>query len=219
MAKFAFDVQTTTALTTSASPSAYGDWVTFTATVTAQGNPVTSGTVDFKEGNTVLASMVPLSASGTASFSTFSLSAITHTITAFYNGASTLDPSSGSVQQIVNQKAASVTPNAASKTYGDADPAFTGSLGGFLATDSVTASYSRSAGESVLGGPYSISATLSPVGVLSNYNITYNTSQFTITPAPLTIAANDATKVYGSCLADSLGYVQWLGQWGCTGQP
>ena len=106
MAKFAFEVQTTTALTTSASPSTYGDSVTFTATVTAQGSPVTSGTVDFKEGNTVLASMVPLSASGTASFSTFSLSAITHTITAFYSGASTFDASSASVQQIVNQNTA-----------------------------------------------------------------------------------------------------------------
>jgi hypothetical protein len=84
VAKFAFETQTTTALTTSASASTYGDSVTFTATVTAQGNPVTSGTMDFKQGNTVLASMVPLSANGTASFSISSLSAITHTITAFY---------------------------------------------------------------------------------------------------------------------------------------
>jgi len=106
VAKFAFEVQTTAALTTSASPSTYGDWVTFTATVTAQGNPVTSGTVNFNEGNTVLASMVPLSASGTATFSTSSLSAVTHTITAFYSGASSFDASSGSVQQIVSQNAA-----------------------------------------------------------------------------------------------------------------
>ena len=104
--KFAFGVQTTTTLTTSATPSAYGDWVTFTATVSAQGGPVTSGTVNFMDGNTVLASMVPFSASGTASFSTSSLSAITHTITASYNGASPYDPSSGSVQQIVNQNTA-----------------------------------------------------------------------------------------------------------------
>ena len=87
-----------------------------------------------------------------------------------YNTASfTIDP-----------KPASVTPNAASKIYGDADPAFTGTLTGFLAGDGVTATYSRTAGESVAGSPYIISATLSPAGVLSNYSITYNTASFTI---------------------------------------
>ena len=75
-----------------------------------------------------------------------------------------------------------MTPNAASKSYGDADPAFTGTLTGFLAADGVTATYSRTAGETVAGSPYTISATLSPAGVLSNYNITYNTANFTITP-------------------------------------
>ena len=74
-----------------------------------------------------------------------------------------------------------MTPNAATKTYGDADPAFTGTLTGFLAADGVTATYSRTAGETVAGSPYTISATLSPAGVLSNYNITYNTANFTIT--------------------------------------
>jgi hypothetical protein len=179
--------QTTTALTTSASPSTYDDSVTFTATVTSQGNPVTSGTVDFKEGNTVLASMVPLSASGTASFSTSALSAVTHTITAYYSGASAFDASSGSVQQVVNRKAATVTPSASSKVYGSSDPVLTGSTSGFLASDGVTASFSRTAGETVAGGPYTISATLSPAGVLANYDITYNTAPFTITPALLTI--------------------------------
>ena len=42
-----------------------------------------------------------------------------------------------------------MTPNAASKTYGDADPAFSGTLTGFLAADGVTATYSRTAGETV----------------------------------------------------------------------
>ena len=36
----------------------------------------------------------------------------------------------------------------------------------------MTASYSREAGETVLGGPYHITATLSPAGVLTNYSIT-----------------------------------------------
>ena len=37
--------------------------------------------------------------------------------------------------------------DAATKVYGDADPAFTGTLTGFLAADNVTATYSRAAGE------------------------------------------------------------------------
>jgi hypothetical protein len=94
----------------------------------------------------------------------------------------------------INVKAASVSPNAASKTYGDADPAFTGTLSGFLAGDAVTATYSRTAGETVAGSPYVISATLSPAGALGNYNITYNTANFTITKRPITVTGVNASK-------------------------
>src|SRR5439155_5762901 len=80
----------------------------------------------------------------------------------------------------IAKQTASVTPNAKSKTYGDADPTLTGTLSGFLAADGVTGTYSRAPGETVAGGPYTISATLSPPGVLGNYQITYNTAEFTI---------------------------------------
>lgn len=82
----------------------------------------------------------------------------------------------------VTPLAASVTPNAASKLWGTADPALTGTLSGFLPTDNVTATYSRAAGENV--GTYTISATLAPPAVLSNYTITYNTAVFTIQAGP-----------------------------------
>src|SRR5260370_8492499 len=73
----------------------------------------------------------------------------------------------------------------------------TGPLTGFLPADSVVASYSRTAGETALHSPYTITATLSPAAVLSNYAITYNTAQLTINPAALTITANNATRIYG----------------------
>ena len=75
---------------------------------------------------------------------------------------------------------ASVTPNPASKMFGDDDPSLltTGTLTGFLAGDNVTATYSRNAGDAP--GQYTISATLSPATVLGNYTITYNTANFTI---------------------------------------
>ena len=102
----------------------------------------------------------------------------------------------------ITRKAASVTPNAGSKTYGGADPTLTGTLTGFLVGDGVTASYSRTAGETVLGSPYTISAALSPAGVLGNYDITYNTAPLTLTRAAtstsLTSSLNPAT--YGQAI-------------------
>src|SRR5204862_539161 len=98
----------------------------------------------------------------------------------------------------ITTKTASVTPAAASKTYGADDPALTGTLSGFLAADVVTAAYSRTAGGTVAGSPYTISATLSPDGVLGNYTITYNTANFTITKATASVTPKTASKTYGA---------------------
>jgi hypothetical protein len=84
-------------------------------------------------------------------------------------------------QLTVTKRLATWTTNAASKTYGDADPSplTTGSGSNFV--DTVTASYNRAAGETVAGGPYHITATLSAAsGVLDNYTITNNGADFTI---------------------------------------
>jgi hypothetical protein len=97
----------------------------------------------------------------------------------------------------INKRDASVTPNAASKIYGNVDPTFTGTLTGFVAADSVSATYSRTAGETVGGSPYTISATLSPAGVLGNYSITYNTAHFTINKRDATWTTNANSKTYG----------------------
>ncbi|HEV8725340.1 MAG TPA: MBG domain-containing protein, partial [Candidatus Binatia bacterium] len=89
----------------------------------------------------------------------------------------------GSVNIVINTRPASVTPNDASKLLGALDPVplTTGTLSGFIPADGVTATYTRTAGETVVGSPYTISATLSPAGMLSNYNITYNAAKFSIT--------------------------------------
>jgi hypothetical protein len=148
-------------------------------------------------------------ASGVASL-TFDLTSVptlgklnvgTYDITTSFAGDTGLlavpnENSTGSVLT-VEQKEASVSPDANTKEYGSADPALTGTLDGFLAGDNVTAEYSRESGETVLGGPYTISAELSPAAVLSNYDITYNTADFEITPRAVTVTADDNTKVYG----------------------
>jgi len=96
----------------------------------------------------------------------------------------------------INKKDASVTPNAATKIYGALEPALSGTLSGFLVGDGVSATYSRAGGENV--GTYTISAVLSPAGVLGNYNITYNTATFTINKKTITVTADAKSKVYGS---------------------
>ena len=117
----------------------------------------------------------------------------TPTDTGTYNNASK------DVTINVNRKNATWTTNPNSKTYGDADPnpLTTGSGSGFLAGDNVTATYSRAAGETVAGGPYLITATLSPASVLSNYNITNAGANFTINQRNATWTAQPASKTYG----------------------
>jgi hypothetical protein len=96
----------------------------------------------------------------------------------------------------VEPKAASVAPNAASKIYGETDPAFSGTLAGFLSGDNVTAVYSRTAGETVAGSPYTISAVLSATGLLSNYDVTYNTALFVINKATPSVNVTGGTFIY-----------------------
>src|SRR5204862_544153 len=94
----------------------------------------------------------------------------------------------------INMRNATWTTNPNSKTYGDADPnpVTTGSGSGFVAADGVTASYLRAAGETVVGGPYHITATLSSSvsGALSNYNVTNNGADFTVNKRNATWATN-----------------------------
>src|SRR5881296_840974 len=115
---------------------------------------------------------------------------VTWSADANYNGAQATQTTAAV------KKAASVTPAAASKVYGSVDPALSGALSGFLVADGVSASYSRAAGETV--GSYTISAALSPAGVLSNYDITYNTAAFAITKKAASVTPAAASKVYGS---------------------
>src|SRR5207248_6188604 len=98
----------------------------------------------------------------------------------------------------ISKRDATWTTNNASKTYGnpDPDPLTTGS-GNFIAADNVTATYSRAAGETVLGGPYHISATLAPAAVLFNYNITNAGADFTINKRDATWTTNPNNKTYG----------------------
>ena len=96
-----------------------------------------------------------------------------------------------------------ITANSVSRVYGAADPALGVSYSGFVNGET----------SSVLGGTLSVvdsdAATTTGVGsyagvitasgqTSTNYTITYVAGNLTVTPAPLTITANDVTRVYGA---------------------
>ncbi|MGA2590052.1 MAG: Ig-like domain-containing protein [Bryobacteraceae bacterium] len=111
---------TATLLTASANPSAYGQAVAFTATVTSSisGGPTAAGTVTFKNGTSVVGTAT-LDPQGSAVFTTSTLGAGTYSITAAYSGdaslaksvsaplAQTVDPAATATQLI-----SSVNPSA-----------------------------------------------------------------------------------------------------------
>jgi hypothetical protein len=141
-----------------------------------------------------------LDASQTATFSTTLLSAGTHNITATYNGNSIFDVSPSAPSSIIiNQAPLSVTAANVSRLYGSPNPVFTGSIVGIKNGDNITATYATTATQSSPVGTYPIVPTLvDPDNKLGNYAVTSTNGTLTINPAPLTITAQDATKVLNS---------------------
>ncbi|MDQ6778793.1 MAG: Ig-like domain-containing protein, partial [Actinomycetota bacterium] len=108
-------VATTTTLVSSPNPSALGQAITFTATVTGT-SP--TGTVTFKDGSTSIGTGT-LSPTGTATLTTSTLTAGTHSITAVYGGdASNAGSTSAAVQQVVNNLVGPPTITITSPTNG-----------------------------------------------------------------------------------------------------
>ncbi|HZR29869.1 MAG TPA: Ig-like domain-containing protein, partial [Terriglobales bacterium] len=100
---------TTTVVGTSGTPSTYGSSVTFTATVAeVSGSGLPTGTVTFFDGVTTLGGGT-LNGGGVATFSTSTLTAGSHSITAVYNGDANLTGStSPAITQVVNQATTTV---------------------------------------------------------------------------------------------------------------
>jgi hypothetical protein len=98
----------------------------------------------------------------------------------------------------VTQASLVVAGTNASRLYGDANPAFTGTIAGIKNSDNITATFASAATAASAVGSYPIVATLAdPAGKLSNYSVTSNDGTLTVNPAALTITAADATRVYG----------------------
>ena len=97
-----------------------------------------------------------------------------------------------------------ITAGNQTKVYGAALPALTVSYSGFVNGDTAaslttqpTLTTTATASSHVAGNPYTITAS---GAVDPNYSIIYVTGNLTVTAAPLTITANNQTKVYGAAL-------------------
>jgi hypothetical protein len=128
----------------------------------------------------------------------------TCTITASQAGNDDYNGAPDVVQQLTIYKAPlTITADDAEKVYGAPVPAsFTAKFDKFVNGDTqaslstpVSFATTATAASPVLAGGYKIT----PSGATSdNYKITFVDGTLTVTPAPLTITANDAEKVYGA---------------------
>ena len=93
----------------------------------------------------------------------------------------------------ITPRGLSITADAKSKVYGNADSTLTYVSSGLVSGDAVTGGLARAVGENV--GSYPINQGSLNAG--SNYSISYVPAALTISAAPLTIAADAKTKNFG----------------------
>ena len=100
----------------------------------------------------------------------------------------------------VTQAPLTITANNATKVYGQANPALTGTISGLVNGDTDIATYTTTATASSGVGTYAITPSLSD----SNYNITFNNGTLTVTQAtPVITWANPADITYGTPLSST----------------
>ena len=197
---------TATNLSVQAVSGTYGGTRTLTATLTSGGDPVVGELVDIHLGALDLGTMTT-DINGVATFSNVSLGAFnagtyTGAISASFDGDSSFAASSGSANLAVTPAPLTITANNQSKVYGAALPTLTASYTGLVngdtsasLTTAPTITTTATAASHVAGSPYSITASSA---VDSDYAISYVAGSLTVTAAPLTITANNQTKVYGA---------------------
>ena len=188
------------------STSTYGQVLTFTATLIpfeSAAIPPT-GTVEFEVDGTPIGSPVTLVNNTATSDSVSSLYVGAYTIEAIYSGDSFYNLNSQSATQTVTPAALTITADNQTKLYGAAVPPLTASYSGFVNGDTAaslttlpTLSTTATVTSDLAGNPYTTTAS---GAVDSNYTISYAAGTLTITPAALTIAADNQTMVYGAAL-------------------
>jgi hypothetical protein len=99
----------------------------------------------------------------------------------------------------------------ASRLYGATNPVLTGSLVGLMNNDPITASFSTAATTNSPVGAYPITAMLDDTNdLLTNYEVTTNLGNLTVTPAPLVETVSSVTNTYGAPLPAFTGSLTGL---------
>ena len=97
----------------------------------------------------------------------------------------------------VSPLAVTLTANGQTKVYGTTDPTLTyGFSPALVGSDSFSGALTRATGETV--GNYAI--TQGTLALSTNYALTFAGTNLTITPASLTVTANNAAKAYGQTI-------------------
>jgi hypothetical protein len=192
--------QTTTTLNAPGTAT-FGGNVTLTATVTSTAG-MPGGTVTFSSGTTVLGTGT-LSAAGVATLNTTTLRGGTNSVTATYGAAGNFAGSTSAASIItVSQGTQTITfPAIASRAYGSAPFAVTASSSAgssYPVTITVQSGLAViNAGVVTLTGAGTVVLQASQAGD-ANYSAATTTQSFQVTPAPLTVTANNATRAYGA---------------------
>ncbi len=195
-----------TSLSVASASGTYGGSVSLAATLTSSGGcSVTARTIAFTLNGSSVGSATT-NASGVASlsgvsFGTTAANTYPTGVGASFAAVSGCGASTGSNSLTVGKAPLTVTADNKSRTYGDANPALTLQISGFVngETSSVlttqpTCTTAATASSSVSGSPYAVSCS---GAAAANYSFTYVNGQLTVTPALLTVTANNQSRAYG----------------------
>ncbi|MBQ3619451.1 MAG: InlB B-repeat-containing protein, partial [Bacteroidales bacterium] len=117
-----------------------------------------------------------------------------YTITATVAESTNYKSASATGTFTIKAKPITVTPSGTmTKTYGDADPAFTYTASGLVGNDQLSGTLKRAAGENV--GTYDFDPTSLKN---DNYSISFNNTKFTIKPKNITVTPDAISKTYGN---------------------
>ena len=139
-------------------------------TVTATADSYTYNSANVAEANTVTANDITLDGADAGNY--------------------TLSSDTATANGTITPAALTVTADAKSKAYGDADPALTYQVSGLLNGDTLTGALERDAGENV--GSYAITQGSLDAG--DNYTLTFTGANLTITARPVTLSWSTPTS-------------------------
>jgi filamentous hemagglutinin family protein len=101
-------------------------------------------------------------------------------------------------QMVINPALLSVTANAVSRIYGAADPALTFAVSGLKRDDSATGVLTGGLVRAGGGNAGRYAITQGSLSTNGNYRVSFTGADFTITPAPLSVLVDNATRQAGA---------------------